>query len=241
MDDVSHELKAFLDYVAGKKPADPFVDELEKAVKSARKNREWRREYMTLEMRDRVNREHGKIYGIISVCREQNISEENIIKILQEKEGLSEESAMEFLEEAEEALKRMDEHRAFMDKLCKIISDLKKINASDDTIIVKIQNEFQFTKDDAKFYYDYVMQKQDHTEKSGETAQPVRKNEKSGLDYMTLQMHYQEKYEQGVEQEKTDSAMRMIEDGDLPLEKVAMYSGLTLEQVLELEKKLQLA
>lgn len=36
-----------------------------------------------------------------------------------------------------------------------------------------------------------------------------------------------------------DSAMRMIEDGDLPLEKVAMYSGLTLEQVLELKKELQ--
>ena len=66
---------------------------------------------------------------------------------------------------------------------------------------------------------------------------------------MTLQMHYQEKYEQGIEQgiekgieqEKIDSAVRMIEDGDLPLEKIAMYSGLTLEQVLELEKKLQLA
>ncbi len=64
---------------------------------------------------------------------------------------------------------------------------------------------------------------------------------------MTLQMSYQEKYEQGieqgieqgVEQEKIDSAMRMIDDGDLPLEKIAMYSGLTLEQVLELEKKMQ--
>lgn len=62
---------------------------------------------------------------------------------------------------------------------------------------------------------------------------------------MTLQMHYQEKYEQGIEQgiekEKMESAMRMIEDGSLPLEKVAAYSGLTLEQVLELEKRLQLA
>lgn len=56
---------------------------------------------------------------------------------------------------------------------------------------------------------------------------------------MTLQMHYQEKYEQGIEHEKINSAMRMIEDGDLPLEKIAMYSGLTLEQVLELEKELQ--
>ncbi|MCM1246219.1 MAG: hypothetical protein NC293_11315, partial [Roseburia sp.] len=76
-----------------------------------------------------------------------------------------------------------------------------------------------------------------------EAVQSVRRNEKWRLDYMTLQMHYQEKYEQGMEQgverEKMDSAMRMIEDGDLPLEKIAAYSGLTLEQVLELEKKLQ--
>ena len=61
---------------------------------------------------------------------------------------------------------------------------------------------------------------------------------------MTLQMHYQEKYEQGleqgIEQEKIDSAMRMIADGDLPLEKIALYSGLTLEQVIELQNKLQL-
>lgn len=62
---------------------------------------------------------------------------------------------------------------------------------------------------------------------------------------MTLQMHYQEKYEQGieqgVEQEKMDSAMRMIEAGKLSSEEIALYSGITLEQVLELEKKLQLA
>lgn len=49
---------------------------------------------------------------------------------------------------------------------------------------------------------------------------------------MTLQMNYQEKYEQGiekgVEQEKIDSAMRMIEDGVLPLEKVAMYPFLDI-------------
>jgi hypothetical protein len=31
----------------------------------------------------------------------------------------------------------------------------------------------------------------------------------------------------------------MIEDGDLSLEKIAMYSGLTLEQVRQLEKELQ--
>ena len=30
-----------------------------------------------------------------------------------------------------------------------------------------------------------------------------------------------------------------IEDGGLSLEKIALYSGLTLEQVLELEKEMQ--
>ncbi len=79
------------------------------------------------------------------------------------------------------------------------------------------------------------------TRELDEAVQSVRKNEKWRLDYMTLQMHYQEKYEQGIEKEKMESAMRMIEDGGLPLEKVAVYSGLTLEQVLELEKRLQLA
>ena len=196
---------------------------------------------MTLEMRYREKREEGKIYGIISACRECNISEERILKILQEKEGLSEENAIVYLEEAEETIKRMNEYTAFMDKLCKIISDLKKINASDDTIIVKIQDEFHFTNDDAKFYYEYAMKKKDFTGKSGETAQSAKKDGERRHDDMTLQMNYQEKYEQGVEQEKIDSAVRMIEDGELPLEKIAMYSGLTLEQVVEIEKELQSA
>jgi len=33
-------LKAFLDYVAGKKTKDPYVEKLEEAVKEAKKNRE---------------------------------------------------------------------------------------------------------------------------------------------------------------------------------------------------------
>ena len=52
MDDVSKELAAFLDYVAGKETDDSFVKKLDDAVKRAKKNREWRHEYMTLLMRD---------------------------------------------------------------------------------------------------------------------------------------------------------------------------------------------
>ena len=64
---------------------------------------------------------------------------------------------------------------------------------------------------------------------------------------MTLQMHYQEKFEQGVEygleqgreDEKIQSATRMIEEGET-FDKIVRYSGLTLEQVQELKKELQL-
>ena len=60
MDDVSEKLKAFLDYVAGKSVDDEYVKKLDEAVKKARANKEWRREYMTLLMRDLENQEMGK-------------------------------------------------------------------------------------------------------------------------------------------------------------------------------------
>ena len=81
----------------------------------------------------------------------------------------------------------------------------------------------------------------DFTRELDEAVQSVRRNEKWKLDYMTLQMHYQEKFEQGVGQEKKQSALRMIEANKLSPEEIALYSGLTLEQVLELKKGLQSA
>ena len=57
------ELRAFLDYVAGKNSEDDYVKRLEAAVKEAKKNREWRHEYMTLLMRDQENIEKGRIMG----------------------------------------------------------------------------------------------------------------------------------------------------------------------------------
>lgn len=79
----------------------------------------------------------------------------------------------------------------------------------------------------------------DFTRELDEAVQSVRKNEKWRLEYMTLQMKYQEKFEQGIEQGNRQAALRMIEDGDLPLKKIALYSGLSFEEVLELEKELQ--
>ena len=100
-DDVSQELKTFLDYVAGKVPADDFVQRLEEAVEQARKNREWRHEYMTLLMRDQENIEKGiekgKIYGAISMCYDLGLSGDEILEKLQIKFHLSHEEAEQYV------------------------------------------------------------------------------------------------------------------------------------------------
>ena len=64
MDDISADLRAFLDYVAGSVSEDAFVKRLDDAVRKAKKNREWRHEYMTLLMRDQENIEKGIQQGI---------------------------------------------------------------------------------------------------------------------------------------------------------------------------------
>ena len=61
--DVSSELRAFLDYLGGKKSEDEYVQKLEKAVREAKRNRKWRHEYMTLLMRDQENQEIGEERG----------------------------------------------------------------------------------------------------------------------------------------------------------------------------------
>ncbi len=112
-DDVSQELKAFLDYVAGKESEDDFVQRLAEAVKQARRNREWRHEYMTLLMRDQENiekgiekgmkkgMEKGKMEGraeeIIETGFEFGLSENDILARLQNKLDISFQAAQEYL------------------------------------------------------------------------------------------------------------------------------------------------
>lgn len=68
LDNVSPELKLFLDYLKGKtagtQTEDPYIQELEVAVRKAKRNREWRREYMMLWMRDQENIERGIEQGL---------------------------------------------------------------------------------------------------------------------------------------------------------------------------------
>ncbi len=59
--------------VAGERPADPYIEQLDAAVRRAKQNRKWKREYMTLYMRDLENIEIGKEQGIkifIETCQD---------------------------------------------------------------------------------------------------------------------------------------------------------------------------
>ncbi len=81
MEDVNQKLIAFLDYVAGKKSDDSFVQKLDNAIKKAKQNREWRHEYMTLLMRDQENIEKGIEKGIKKGI-EKGIEKEEIRTII---------------------------------------------------------------------------------------------------------------------------------------------------------------
>ena len=101
MDDVGKELRAFLDYVKGIKVTDDdFIDRLEEAVKRAKANKKWRRDYMTMEMLERVKFEEGLdagIRGAVSALKKLNIPLQNILAIIQEEYKLSLETAKKYI------------------------------------------------------------------------------------------------------------------------------------------------
>ena len=104
MEDVSAGLRAFLDYVDGRLSDDSFVQELEEAVDEAKKNREWRHEYMTLMLRDQENIEKGRaeerqegIRLMASALQDFGIPKEEIRRKIQEKYQLTGQELGEYL------------------------------------------------------------------------------------------------------------------------------------------------
>lgn len=103
MDDVSPEMKRILDYIDGKGASDKFTEELEEAVRSARQNKRWRLDYMTLEYEYRQRYLEGKEEG-----REEGRAEgrERTIQKLHER-GESIASIADIVELNEEEVKRV--------------------------------------------------------------------------------------------------------------------------------------
>ncbi|MBD5096314.1 MAG: Rpn family recombination-promoting nuclease/putative transposase [Lachnospiraceae bacterium] len=89
---------------------------------------------------------------------------------------------------------------------------------------------------------DYIdgQEASDKFTKNLETAvKAVKNNEKWRVEHMTLEMHYREWAEQLLEQEKEQTAIRMLKAGKLSVEEISIYSGLAVEQVLKLKEQLE--
>ena len=85
--DISADLKSFLHLVTGEKAVGEFADKIKSAVAEVKKSREWRREYMTLEMKMRESLDKGEdmVCELIKKLTEDNRSED-ILKIAEDKE-----------------------------------------------------------------------------------------------------------------------------------------------------------
>ncbi len=81
------DVREFLKYVNGGDSSHPFVKEIKERVRQAKSNEEWRREYMTLLMRDQENREIGREEG----RKEGRAQERQKIIVKMIKQGFSEE------------------------------------------------------------------------------------------------------------------------------------------------------
>ena len=120
-----------------------------------------------------------------------------------------------------------------------------EIGLGDETtkIILNTKGIMDDVSPEMKRLLDYIdgQEASDEFTRELETAvNTVKGNEKWGLDYMTLEMHYRELFEQGIEQgiEQMQTALRMLKEGKLSVEEISLYSGLAVEQVLKLKNEL---
>ncbi|MBR1445042.1 MAG: Rpn family recombination-promoting nuclease/putative transposase [Firmicutes bacterium] len=72
--DISEELKDTLNYIAGGVPKTDYVKSIDTAVDVVKKDKKWRREYMTLYMRDKEHEKFGKYTKTISLIRKKKNS-----------------------------------------------------------------------------------------------------------------------------------------------------------------------
>ncbi|MGN0484199.1 MAG: hypothetical protein ACI4HI_11680 [Lachnospiraceae bacterium] len=85
-----------MDYLLGHLSDDTYVQDLEGAVKDARQHNEWRREYMTLEMKYQEKYLEGKIEGIVISGTEDQLPKEKILQRIMKQTGVNESQALEY-------------------------------------------------------------------------------------------------------------------------------------------------
>ena len=135
-----------------------------------------------------------------------------------------------------------------------------EISLGDETtkIILNTKGTMDDVSPEMKYLLDYIdgQEASDEFTRTLETAvKSVKNNEKWRVEYMTLEMRYRELLEQGIdigrtegidigrtegieiglEKQKEQTALRMLQSGELSVEKISLYSGLSIEKVLELK------
>lgn len=94
------DVREFLRYVNGEKSENPFVQVIDNKVAKVKSSKEWRREYMTLLMRERDIEKKTRaedIRTLIASLRFFDISDEEILQQLVERYHLTIDKANDFL------------------------------------------------------------------------------------------------------------------------------------------------
>lgn len=89
INDISPELKAFLDLIMGRSSDDPFVMEIEKQLEFAKHNSEWRRDFMIMSIHDQDKILEGIDRGIAEGIAIGKTEANQSIAIQMSREGLS--------------------------------------------------------------------------------------------------------------------------------------------------------
>ena len=102
---LSDDAKSFLDYLISKKVSNnEFVKRLDDAVKNARKHEEWRKEYMTLLMKEQEKFDEGLKQGIeqgidalVKALRKLGQSDADIINAIMENFSFTKDEAEKYI------------------------------------------------------------------------------------------------------------------------------------------------
>ena len=120
-------------------------------------------------------------------------------------------------------------------------------------IILNTKGTANDVSDDMKSLLNYIdgqLPSDAYTTELDAAVKSARHNKKLRRDYMTLEMHYQEKFEQGeavgykrgIEkgalQNAEQTAIAMLLEGELSLDKISKYTKLSIEKLNELQIEL---
>ena len=115
------------------------------------------------------------------------------------------------------------------------------LNDGTQKIILNTKGIFDDVRPELKRLLNFIDGRQPEdafTQDLSEAVESAKRNEKWRLDYMTLQMAYDEKYREGLEQGIKDTARRMLASTKYSDAEISEITGLSMEQIQTLKEYL---